>query len=574
MGNGTSPIFSSNYPTLNAWQQQLSPLQKSLIQVSWDTFLRSGKWALLRPMYREHGKSIVVQELSALPGMIFEEEDHQSGNRLSVLLPGVILSNDGPRYQSLIEKYYRFQHDLFKTESEIRQIKSEEIAARLELNSDDAKTLGYLLKLGNSLGGWVNDLSSWTVRTMTEAEDFPKNGELAKEVEDWFQKSYRPETPVFAEARLRKQLSAVPIFGNGFALNQAAPKVEPMRPTEGNPFKRRYQVFVSSTYIDLVEERKHVMQALLETKCIPSGMELFPAASMEQMKLIRSVIDDCDYYLVIVAGKYGSCGTAGTSYTEMEFDHAVSSGKPVLVFYHSDIKKLTGEKLEESDHARKKLATFTEKLKHQRLCRPWNTPDGLASAIKTAILHAIETNPKPGWVRTDSVPTWGMVVSLEQRIAELEGRPSTVSASSLPAGEDRININAKISWEEAEKPGSQYGVYHMLDKSFSFIWDDLFFLIAPKPGISTSRLGLLRRFGHSLAKQTENEIKGKSKNQILRTGGTIDGELFNQILQTFLAKKLLKQIPPPKRVRTRMLYWQLGPKGVQKLAELKAVKIN
>jgi hypothetical protein len=39
---------------------------------------------------------------------------------------------------------------------------------------------------------------------------------------------------------------------------------------------RRYHVFVSSTYEDLREERREVMQALLALDCIPTGMELFP----------------------------------------------------------------------------------------------------------------------------------------------------------------------------------------------------------------------------------------------------------------------------------------------------------
>lgn len=41
---------------------------------------------------------------------------------------------------------------------------------------------------------------------------------------------------------------------------------------------KRYQVFVSSTFEDLQEERREVMQALLSLNCIPTGMELFPAA--------------------------------------------------------------------------------------------------------------------------------------------------------------------------------------------------------------------------------------------------------------------------------------------------------
>jgi hypothetical protein len=49
---------------------------------------------------------------------------------------------------------------------------------------------------------------------------------------------------------------------------------------------KRYQVFVSSTYADLKEERQYVIQALMEMDCIPVGMELFPVADEEQWKFI------------------------------------------------------------------------------------------------------------------------------------------------------------------------------------------------------------------------------------------------------------------------------------------------
>lgn len=77
---------------------------------------------------------------------------------------------------------------------------------------------------------------------------------------------------------------------------------------------KKYQVFVSSTYEDLREERQEVMHALLELDCIPSGMELFPAADEAQWSLIKGVIDECDYYILILGGRYGglSSGKKGT----------------------------------------------------------------------------------------------------------------------------------------------------------------------------------------------------------------------------------------------------------------------
>lgn len=85
----------------------------------------------------------------------------------------------------------------------------------------------------------------------------------------------------------------------------------------------RYQVFVSSTYDDLRAERQQATQAILEAGFFPSGMELFPASNDAQWELIKRVIEESDYYVVIVAGRYGSLCPEGMSYTEMEYDYAV-----------------------------------------------------------------------------------------------------------------------------------------------------------------------------------------------------------------------------------------------------------
>jgi hypothetical protein len=75
----------------------------------------------------------------------------------------------------------------------------------------------------------------------------------------------------------------------------------------------RYQVFVSSTYADLKDERRAVIQTLMGMDCIPAGMEIFPASDEEQFSFIRKIIDDCDYYLLIIGGRYGSITPEGVS---------------------------------------------------------------------------------------------------------------------------------------------------------------------------------------------------------------------------------------------------------------------
>lgn len=50
---------------------------------------------------------------------------------------------------------------------------------------------------------------------------------------------------------------------------------------------KRYQVFVSSTFTDLKDERSAVIQTLMKMDCIPAGMELFPAMDEEQFEFIK-----------------------------------------------------------------------------------------------------------------------------------------------------------------------------------------------------------------------------------------------------------------------------------------------
>src|SRR5574341_861812 len=98
---------------------------------------------------------------------------------------------------------------------------------------------------------------------------------------------------------------------------------------------KRYQVFISSTFRDLQAERQSVLRAVLELDHMPAGMELFPAADDDAWQLIRDVIDGSDYYTLIIGGRYGSLDDTGISYTEKEYDYAVSSKKPVIPLLHA-----------------------------------------------------------------------------------------------------------------------------------------------------------------------------------------------------------------------------------------------
>jgi hypothetical protein len=162
--------------------------------------------------------------------------------------------------------------------------------------------------------------------------------------------------------------------------------------------EKRYQVFVSSTFSDLQEERQEVIQALLELDCIPSGMELFPAANDDQWTLIKKVIDDCDYYVVIVAGRYGSIGAGGLSYTEMEYRYALAKGKPILGFLQKNSGKKSHDRSEADPQKKKRLNLFRDLVKKKH-CRFWDSPADLGQHVSRSLVKLQKTHPAVGWVR-------------------------------------------------------------------------------------------------------------------------------------------------------------------------------
>lgn len=240
---------------------------------------------------------------------------------------------------------------------------------------------------------------------------------------------------------------------------------------------KRYQVFVSSTFEDLKNERQLVIQALLKANHIPAGMELFPASGDEQFKYIKKIIDDCDYYILIVGGRYGQINpNTGLSYTEQEYEYAIEKGLPVLTFVHSEPKSFPTEVVdtENSEH----LELFRKRVTGSRLCFFWKTPIELVSAVITSLTFEITSNPMPGWRRGGEDPEALMkrVIEAGERINLLENDIETLrrqlanikKAESLSYGDDLMQV---VGF-------STGGSHNQLYKA-KFSWDELFSFIGP-----------------------------------------------------------------------------------------------
>lgn len=192
----------------------------------------------------------------------------------------------------------------------------------------------------------------------------------------------------------------------------------------------KYQIFVSSTFEDLREERRKVIEAILNLGHIPVGMEVFQASDESQWAHIQRRIEQCDYYVVIVAERYGS-ELDGKSYTQMEYEFARKCGIPTVAFLlHGDARKTWPRDKVDFDKAGK-VDAFRS-LCQQKLVKHWSNRDELAMQVILSLTELTRDDPRVGWVRADNTPSDDVLAELARLSEEkrqLQAQVETLSAS-------------------------------------------------------------------------------------------------------------------------------------------------
>lgn len=99
--------------------------------------------------------------------------------------------------------------------------------------------------------------------------------------------------------------------------------------------EKKYQVFISSTYTDLIEERQIVVEGVLNAGHIPAGMESFKAGSSQE-DTIKDWIKASDIYVLVLGPRYGSLNKDMVSYTQWEYNLAKEYQKPMFAIVLSN----------------------------------------------------------------------------------------------------------------------------------------------------------------------------------------------------------------------------------------------
>lgn len=331
---------------------------------------------------------------------------------------------------------------------------------------------------------------------------------------------------------------------------------------------KRYQVFVSSTYADLQQERQKVIQALMEMDCIPAGMELFPAADEEQWEFIKQIIDDCDYYILIIGGRYGSLTPEGISYTEKEYDYAMSLELKVLAFVHEKPEEIPVGKSDIDSDLREKLDAFRARVSESRLVKFWSSAAELPGLVALSLQKTIKLYPAVGWVRASNVPNDELLVDLNtlrkeneelrNRVGVLQDAVETQSDSGLANLDEMFTVII-----EYETYDSYYKRWDKHIEHLEMTWADIFARIAPDLLEHPSDVFVNSKLASSVYK-TLHPRKDQS--------ATVEHDCF-QTLKLQLAAQNLVMVSYTKTTKGSMaLFWTLTSRGQKVMFQLRTIK--
>lgn len=326
---------------------------------------------------------------------------------------------------------------------------------------------------------------------------------------------------------------------------------------------KRYQVFVSSTYTDLKEERQKVFLTVMKAGCIPSGMELFPAADEEQWRFIKRIIDDCDYYLLIVGGRYGSTTPEGISYTEKEYDYAVERGLYVIALLHSNPEEIPLGKSEGTPAVRAQLEAFRAKVATGRLVNMWSKAEDLPGQVALSLLNAMTSSPAVGWVRanqaTDNQTLLSELNEVRKEAERLRAAVAEYQASARVPIPDLAGLDEKVTLRGIHwLPLGGGKKWFAVDLS----WREVFALIAP----SLQKLP---------SDETTQAVLAESLSQRAQRGATfpsMDDQDFQTVRIQLSALGLVKTDYMKTTAGGMALFWSLTKAGDRLLWETRTVR--
>lgn len=332
--------------------------------------------------------------------------------------------------------------------------------------------------------------------------------------------------------------------------------------------EKRVQVFVSSTFVDLAVERQAVVQTLLKLNSFPAGMELFPASDEDKWELIKGVIDDSDYYCLIIGARYGS-EDDGTqlSYTEMEYDYAQETSKPTMVFMHRNPDLIPQGKTDKNPEKAAKLEAFKAKVGKSRNAQFFENAHELAAGVAVSMTDILRRRPAIGWVRGDAA----MTPEIRGELIELRAAAATKSVlgtvpvfPDLEDGDDDYEFDVKFEYNSTDSK------YYGATLTCFATWNEIFAGIAPALLHETSEGRFRNQVDSVLCTMAEKIALEDDDVEKVHNLEIESEDSFGDILIQLMALRLVERGTIKRAVNDPQKYWKLTQNGEDRMMQLRA----
>ncbi|WP_313141864.1 DUF4062 domain-containing protein [Leclercia sp.] len=305
---------------------------------------------------------------------------------------------------------------------------------------------------------------------------------------------------------------------------------------------RKFQVFISSTFTDLIEERQAAVSAILTAGHIPAGMELFKPGDRSQLEIIKRWIDESDIYILILGGRYGTIAPGSDyCYTELEYDYALNTNKPLFSIviddkYLDEKVRMIGKEVLELDNPTKYEA-FKQKVKGYPVEFFQDNKDIQISIYKTLPQIGIERNLL-GWVSGKEISESSVLIDQISKLTKenenLKSEIELLRAARLP---EIMAVEDKPSYEEFSK------IYKLFENTQLTIPTKL--SETPEP-VKTTAMRLILMY------------RGKILSGLRSNATDFTGFLVRNVCTLMMVHGLLKTTPI---MENRYLRYELTEKG-------------
>ncbi len=307
-----------------------------------------------------------------------------------------------------------------------------------------------------------------------------------------------------------------------------------------------------------------MLNAILKLNQIPTGMELFHASNDDQWKVIQRVIDECDYYLLIIGGRYGSLDNEGVSYTEKEFIYAKKIGKPILAFLPKDKNYV-----EQSEPNKNKLNDFKTSVMDRKLVAYWENKHELKSEVILSLTNIMEDYPSISWIKGDHISSEELLLEnsqLRKKIVMLEEEINMISTEPPKGSEEFAHGNDKFEITDTYT-SDPFVTYYTEDLSFT--WNEIFKVISPNLVNEMAETRMKDCLNGYLLQQKQQNKSGIGCNiSHLRIADTS----FQTIKIQLVALGQIIESKKTRGVKDTNTYWTLTKYGYNLMMQLLAIR--